>query len=139
MLAEPLHEDPFVTEVFYLLPQGVASRMSPAERSQFMDALSRGSVRSRHRIDLRFSVPLGLSGLYCVFQVGKDRRREKAAGYRDRRRSVASFFQNGALFAFILATVFIGFGCLYWAKSKMGINIFAKDHLRDFIPVNIKK
>lgn len=140
MSALPLPEDdPFVTEVLYLLPPQVASRMTEAEKEQLYRALQKGSGRSRHKIDLRFSIPLFYSGLYVVLQVGKDRRGSHGGAYYERRRTARSLLESGALFVACLVALVASAAGLYWVKGIAGINIFPKEHLRDFIPINQNK
>ena len=140
MSAVPLPEDdPFVTEVLYLLPPQVASRMTESEKEQLYRALQKGSGRSRHKVDIRFSFPLIFSGAYVVLQIGKDRRGSRSAAYYERRRNARTFHENGTLLIACFVTVIVAAAGLYWAKGVAGINIFPKEHLRDFIPVNQNK
>lgn len=140
MSAVPLPEDdPFVTEVLYLLPPQVASRMTEAEKEQLFRALQKGSGRSRHKVDLRFSVPFFYSGVYVVLQIGRDRRGAAGAAYYERRKIARGMLESGGLFIACLVALVISAITLYWVKSKAGINIFPKEHLRDFIPINQNK
>lgn len=140
MSAVPLpQDDPFVTEVLYLLPPQVASRMTEAEKEQLYRALQKGSGRSRHKVDLRFSVPLFFSGAYVVLQIGKDRRGSSGGAYFERRRAARGLLQSGVLLMACVVAIIAGAAGLYWAKGVAGINIFPKEHLRDFIPINQKK
>jgi hypothetical protein len=128
-------EDPFVAEVLYLVPPQVASRMTEAERRQFQDALKKGSPRSRHSVDWRFSIPLVYSGLYVVFQVGRDRRRSTGQAYVERRRVARHWLESGGLLVACIVLFVLAAITVYWIKSRAGINVFPNDHLRDFVPV----
>lgn len=102
------------------------ARMTPEIASSFtqqqidsLRAAIRGPARSRHAVDLRFTLPIWRWRFYFVFLIGKDRRaltRRQEAWFR--------FTELAALVGFLTFSALLGLLILYLVKSALGIDIF---------------
>jgi hypothetical protein len=93
----------------------------------------RGATKSRHAIDVRFTVPLLVTQLYFVVLVGKDTRSAAVETQKERRAKAG--FHASALGVGLLAALAVVAAAvvLYVAKSRAGIDLF-QGHASDVVP-----
>ena len=84
--------------------------------------MQRAHTSTRHLVDVRFVVPLYFVRLYCVFLLGRDRRRRVARIMYDRRRRAGRFTAALVLAACAVVLLAILFLVLYVVKSAAGID-----------------
>ncbi len=106
--------DAFIENLLQSRPQNSSLRLSKAQIEAIRKTCRRFNQRSRHLIDLRFTVPLYFTKLYVVFLLGRDRRKGIRDVILDRRRRARKKFRTALV------------GGLVW----VGINAEA-DHRRD--------
>ncbi len=115
----------------------VRASLTPEQLSAIRKALIDQSSIDRRRFDLRFTIPLFFRTYYCVFLLGKDRRRST---YERETRRIEAMPKpiRSFIFASIASVVFFSYGlliltALYLLKSALGIDLFAEFHLRDLM------
>lgn len=115
----------------------VLATMSEEQIAAIKAALLASEKGSRHKIDIRFSIPLYFARYYVAFFAGRDRRRSTylAELYKQQQGNK----QASRIFIwFFMILIGIGFAVFiglynYYAKSESGIDIFSNLHLSDVI------
>jgi hypothetical protein len=119
------------------------SRIDEEVRSGFsseqLDAIRRALVAnesfSRHRVDIRGTLPLFFAKYYFVILAGRDRRRktlEKEMARSHKGNLELGYFLSFLLLSLVVLVVWgIMFSVFYWLKMEMGIDVFPHLHLND--------
>lgn len=121
------------------------SRISPEIRASLTDvqmeairnALIAQNTSQKHSVDVRGTIPLFFAKYYFVLFAGKDKR-SSTVQKEQRRINKVPLPIRLTIYGMVLSTVFVSFSLLAFAimyalKSFLGIDIFPKHHLSDFI------
>ncbi len=127
--------DGYVDAVLRAIPPEVEAALSEEQMVALAAAVAKATRGRRHMVDLRISLPLYVTRLYCVLLIGQDRRTHVKRTLVDRRnqgRSTASAMLMSSVAVALTGTFLLGlFLILYTAKSMMGIDIFPGIHFRE--------
>jgi hypothetical protein len=129
--------DPFTENVLAALPRRIRRSLDEAQITALRAALSRVAAGDRRGIDLRISIPVFFQRYYLVFLFRKDKR-SVVQRVLSRRRDEGNRIAMVGILTLISGLVALGLltfllVCLYAIKSQMGIDIFPKQHLYDFL------
>lgn len=131
--------DPFVDDVLQAVPPAVRATFTPTQVSALKESLARtrGADRSRHLVDLRFTLSLYWTRFYFVLLCGRDRR-QQVRTVQAGRRAAAGQFLRALMVLIILGVLALGLTLLvllglYALKSAWGIDLFPDTHLRDLL------
>jgi len=134
--------DPFSENIIANIPLDVRSSFNQEQLQAIREALATAHDRSRHIIDIRFSIPLYFVKYYIVFLYGKDLRRDTRRILLERRKEsslAAGFTVMFVLFInLLLIMLVIMFLAIYFLKSALGIDIFPDSHLMDIFSLVIR-
>lgn len=110
--------------------------LTDVQRLKIRKALIATESESRHTVDFRLSLPLGLRQYYLVVFAGRDRRSKTLALERARfSRVYRRILRSISVVALILLSFFGMMGLvwgLYLLKSAMGIDLIPNWHFSDF-------
>lgn len=102
---------------------------SPAQIRLIRSVFGDDGGSSPHSVDLRTDIPLYFARFYLVFLLGRDRR-SQTRRLENRRRRTAAFFGGLGLVAMTISPlVVLGLAAAYFAKSFLGIDLFADWHV----------
>ena len=116
---------PIVIDRFYeVLDKDVSAQLTPEQKEEIENAIVSITLATRHRIDIRKSLPFFGKRLYMVFLLGRD--------LRARSRPESKLSRIVVTFLILFATLFL-LCCvlltLYMIKSALGIDIFQHFHV----------
>ncbi len=127
--------DPFSENIIASIPLAVRQTFTGPQLHAIRKALSMAHDRSRHKIDLRITIPLYFVRYYVVFLFGKDLRRGTRRVSLERRKDSSQAAGFALIIAMIGNIILLAGGALfillYLIKSALGINLFADLHLWD--------
>jgi hypothetical protein len=107
-----------VEQLLRRMPVEDAETFSPRQ-VECLSAALRGCLRTRHPLDIRFTLPVWRARYYLVLLAGRDRRalsrREEEAGRLVKAMALASFLAFSLLLGLLI---------LYLIKSALGIDLF---------------
>ena len=117
------------------IPPEIRESLSDQQYFAVRAALIAREQRSRHSVDIRFSVPLFFRSYYIVLFAGRDRRKSRDRLEANRWNSIPEairmsfyYLASAMLSMSLLLLVFLG---LYMVKRLMGIDVIPGFHLDD--------
>ena len=130
-MVQRAYEEPEFSDVLERVPLEVRRSLTFEQRSAISAALQ--ETRRKHKIDLRFVIPLIFTQLYVCFFIGKDLRRDTELKMIDRRSNASRLAIAWTLGIASLAILIVLAVSLYVLKSKAGIDIMPNSHAGDLL------
>lgn len=130
-MVQRAYEEPEFNEVLERVPLEVRRSLTFEQRAAITEAIK--ETRRKHKVDIRFVIPLIFTQLYVCFFVGKDLRRDTQLKLIDRRSNASRLAIAWALG--LTGLVFLGvmLVSLYVIKSKAGIDLMPNSHAGDIL------
>jgi len=102
-------------------------------------ALIAQSEWAKHKVDVRFTLPLFFAKYYFILLSGRDRRKKtrlKEVTRSHKGNFTIGFFITLLMFSVISALFWLFLIIiLYWLKVELGIDVFPNFHISDFLSV----
>ena len=119
------------------IPAEVRASLTEVQMDAIRTALVAQDESQKHSLDIRGTIPLFFTKYYFVLFAGKDRRKSTVQKEQQRINKVPLPIRL-LLYSMVLSTVIVSFSLLafailYLLKTWLGIDIFPKHHLIDFI------
>jgi len=130
-MVQRAYEEPEFNEVLERVPLEVRRSLTFEQRSAIAAAVK--ETRRKHKIDIRFVIPLIFTQLYVCFFVGKDLRRETELKLIDRRTNASRLALAWTLGIAGIVFLLVMLTSLYIIKSKAGIDLMPNSHAGDLL------
>ncbi len=127
------HTDAFTHAVYEKIDRDVRATFTPRQVAAIENAIRASKPFQKHPVDIRGVIPCIFARFYFVFLVGRDRRsptRNKEQNRMLRAGTSAAMF---SVYLLLCAVAPILLLLLYGLKTLLGIDVFADQHLYEFL------